>query len=50
MIFNENEEVLDEEGLPETGKEDEDLEDEDVADLDMFGGEDSETTRDRDWM
>ena len=48
MVFDdEKEEVIDGEGLPETDEDD--LEDEDGA-VDMFGGEDPEATRERDWM
>ncbi|HEY4521498.1 MAG TPA: hypothetical protein VJL57_03825 [Candidatus Paceibacterota bacterium] len=48
MAFDdEKEELLDEKGLPETDEDD--LKDEDGV-VDMFGGEDAETTRERDWM
>jgi len=51
MVFDdEKEEVLDDEVLSGVDGEDEDdLKDEDGV-VDMFGGEDAETTRERDWM
>ncbi|HEY4487658.1 MAG TPA: hypothetical protein VI483_02740 [Candidatus Paceibacterota bacterium] len=47
---DEHEETIDEGGLHEAGEEDADLEDEGESNLDMFGGEDPEAARDRDWM
>ncbi|HEY4521355.1 MAG TPA: hypothetical protein VJL57_03065 [Candidatus Paceibacterota bacterium] len=49
MVFNDDkEDVLAEEGLPEVEDEDELEKDDDT--VDMFGGEDPEATRERDWM
>lgn len=50
MAFDdEKEDVIDGEGLPDP-EEDEDLNDSREEGMDMFGGEDPETIRERDWM